>query len=90
MLGPGHRRWQTPPVADDKQRPADQRSLEPRQIAAIVLVVLMFIFVVENTRDVKIRFIIPAVTAPLWVALLVTVVIGIVAGWLIRGRRTKK
>jgi len=50
----------------------------------------MFIFVVENTRDVKIRFIIPAVTAPLWVALLVTVVIGIVAGWLIRGRRTKK
>ena len=77
-------------MADDKERPADKRSLEPRQIAAIVLVLLMFIFVVENTRRVKIRFIIPAVTTSVWVALLVSIVVGIVTGWLLRGRRSKK
>ena len=63
--------------------------LGPRGIAAIVLVVLAIIFIVENTRRAKIRFIVPQVNAPVWLALLVAAALGAVAGALVVHRRTK-
>ena len=39
--------------------------------AVLVLGVLVFVFVVENTRATKIRFFIPEVTSPLWLGLMV-------------------
>ncbi len=62
---------------DDATRP------KPRLILGIVLAVLGFVFVVENTRSTKIRFFVPQVTAPLWMGLLVAVLLGMLAGALI-------
>lgn len=55
----------------------------PRQTVGFVLLVLAVIFILENRRSTTIRFLIPNVTAPLWVALLGSVVVGIVAGALL-------
>ncbi len=54
-----------------------------RQTAGLVLVVLAVIFVLENRRSTTIRFLIPEVTAPLWVALIASLVLGLVAGGLL-------
>jgi uncharacterized integral membrane protein len=63
--------------------------LGSRGIAAIGLVVLAIIFIVENTRRARIRFIIPQVNAPVWLALLVAAALGALAGALLMHRRTK-
>ena len=61
----------------------EQTGPNPRLVIGIVLAVLVFVFVVENTRETKIRFFIPQVTAPLWMGLMVAALLGAVAGALI-------
>ena len=60
-----------------------------RQTIGMVLLVLAVIFILENRRSTTIRFLIPEVTAPLWVALLGSVLIGVVAGALITRDRDR-
>jgi uncharacterized integral membrane protein len=60
----------------------------PRQTIGLVLLVLAVIFILENRRSTTIRFLIPEVTAPLWVALLGSVLVGVVAGALITRDRS--
>ncbi len=60
-----------------------------RQIVGIVLVVLLALFVIANRDDTNISFLLVDVTAPLWVALLVTAVLGAAAGFLLSRRRYK-
>ena len=67
-------------------QPSDS-GLSPRAIAAITAGVLAVIFIVENNHKTKIRFIIPQVNAPLWLALLITAVLGGIAGALLQRRR---
>lgn len=55
----------------------------PRLLLALVLAVLLGVFVGENTRGITIRFIVPQVSAPLWVALLLTAVLGALTGGLV-------
>jgi len=63
--------------------------VSPRLVLGAVLVVLLVVFTFENRAETRIRFIIPEVTAPLWVALLGAALIGAVAGALLsRHRRT--
>jgi len=63
---------------------ADEHTrVNPRLVAGIVLAVLVFVFVVENTRATKIRFFVPEVSAPLWLGLTVAAVLGGLAGALI-------
>ena len=50
------------------------------RIVVLVLAVLALIFIFENTHDVRIRVLIPVVTMPLWGALLITFVVGILCG----------
>ena len=64
-----------------------KRQITPKQVGAILLVVLAIVFVAEYTRSTKIRFIGPAAAAPLWVALLVPLVLGFAAGALFMHRR---
>jgi uncharacterized integral membrane protein len=59
----------------------------PRQIVGAALAILMLIFVLENTRKVKIRFIVPEIRSPLWVALIVSVLVGVVIGLLLQRHR---
>jgi uncharacterized integral membrane protein len=65
---------------------ADRRPGVPfsaRQLAGVGLLVVAVIFILQNRRSTTIRFLIPEVTAPLWVALLVSVLLGVLAGGLL-------
>jgi uncharacterized integral membrane protein len=64
-------------------KPDPRTRLNPRLVLGVVLGVLVFVFVVENTRETKIRFFVPQVTAPLWIGLMVAALLGAVAGGLI-------
>jgi uncharacterized integral membrane protein len=57
--------------------------IHPRLIVGAVLGVLAFVFVVENTKETKIRFFVPQVTAPLWMGLILAALLGALAGGLI-------
>ncbi len=46
----------------------------------LVIAVLTLIFIFGNTRQTRIRLLIPEVTMPLWLALLFTLAIGALCG----------
>ncbi|TMM25194.1 MAG: LapA family protein [Actinobacteria bacterium] len=59
-------------------------------IVAGVLVLLLVVFLLQNTETTKIRFLFLDGTYPLWSLLLVGAALGFAAGWLVsaaRGRR---
>ena len=74
---------------DQTMSPPRDRSfpLSARQVIGLLLLVLAAIFVLENRRSTTVRFLIPEVTAPLWVALLVSMLVGVIAGALMARRR---
>lgn len=82
-----------PPMPEPSE---SKKKFGPREIGGLVALVLLVVFIVENTRRVRIRFIIPEVKAPLFVALLVAALVGALACWLVqhrlegRKRRRKK
>jgi uncharacterized integral membrane protein len=67
-----------------------QSGVSPRLIVGAVLVVLLLVFAVENRHQTRIRFIIPEVTAPLWLALLVSALIGAAACALLTRQRHQR
>ncbi|MFE0132143.1 DUF1049 domain-containing protein [Streptomyces sp. NPDC059037] len=62
-------------------------AMTPGRVAVLALAVLGLVFIFENTRHTKIRLLIPEVTMPLWVALLVTGLIGALCGAYFMRRR---
>ncbi|MFB7666166.1 LapA family protein [Kitasatospora sp. NPDC056138] len=60
-----------------------------RVIAIGVIVILAIWFLFANLEKVRIQFWVFTVTAPLWIALLATLVAGGALGWLAKGRRDK-
>ncbi|WP_327288087.1 LapA family protein [Streptomyces sp. NBC_01198] len=58
--------------------------MTPGRVVVLVLGLLGLVFVFENTKDVRIRLLIPEVTMPLWLALLITLVIGWLCGRFLR------
>lgn len=76
-----------PRRADDDRNLLQQ--LGVRGIAAIVLIIVAVIFLAENGRNTKIRFVGPEVSAPLWLALLIAVLLGALAGGLAMWRRDR-
>jgi uncharacterized integral membrane protein len=71
--------------------PERHSRIRPRLVFDAALVVVIVVFVIENTRQTKIRFLVPQVTAPLWTALFVAALLGALAGVLIaRHRRADK
>jgi uncharacterized integral membrane protein len=58
-----------------------EHTLTPRMLMAIGAAALALVFIAENTKTTDIRFIVPKVESPIWLALLVTFLIGAVAGW---------
>ncbi|MGN5635320.1 DUF1049 domain-containing protein [Streptomyces sp. AC154] len=61
----------------------------PARILVLVIAVLSVVFIAENTEDVKVRLIIPLVTMPLYVALIVMFVAGMACGAYFFRRRPK-
>ena len=74
----------------DKQGPSKaERKDRNRRIAALVVGILIIVFAIENTDDVKVRWIIPTTTTPLIVVIAVSFLLGLAGGYLLRGRRAK-
>ncbi|MHB9857972.1 LapA family protein [Streptomyces sp. YIM S03343] len=61
--------------------------MTPGRVAALVLAALGLIFIFENTHDTKIRLLIPEVVMPLWSALLISAIIGVLCGGYFMRRR---
>jgi uncharacterized integral membrane protein len=55
----------------------------------LAVAVLTLVFIFENTREVKIRLLIPEATMPLYGALLATAVLGAACGYYVAARRRK-
>lgn len=64
-------------------KPESDRRIPPRLVVGLVLAVLILVFIAENNRRTKMRFLLPEVTAPLWTALFVAALLGGVAGALL-------
>jgi uncharacterized integral membrane protein len=60
-----------------------------RVIAIGVIVVLAVWFLLANLDTVRIHFWVFTVEAPLWIALLATLLAGFALGWLVKGRRAR-
>lgn len=62
----------------------------PTRVLAIgAIVVLAVWFLLANLNKVEIQFWVFTVTAPLWIALLATLLAGGALGWLLKGRRSR-
>lgn len=64
--------------------------LNGRVIVLVIAVLALLAFVVQNTNDVQFNWLMIEVTLPLWLALLITAVLGALianlAGWVLRRR----
>ncbi|MET0804695.1 MAG: lipopolysaccharide assembly protein LapA domain-containing protein [Acidimicrobiales bacterium] len=67
------------------------RRLGARAIGLAVAVLALVAFIVQNTGDIRVEWLVFDVTLPLWLLLLITAVLGAVVanlgGWLARRRR---
>lgn len=75
------------PGPSDQPRVRRRITLSSRTVLIAVLAVLAAVFVVQNRQETEIRVIVPELTMPLWLALLATLLIGWVIGYLGRRRR---
>ncbi|UED87218.1 hypothetical protein [Streptomyces profundus] len=60
--------------------PRTNEFFTPGRIIMLVIAVVTLIFIFGNTRQTRIRLLIPEVTMPLWLALLFTLAIGALCG----------
>jgi uncharacterized integral membrane protein len=61
--------------------------ITPKRVAGLVIVALAVVFVVQNTRRTRVRFIVPIVTTWVWLALVVALILGFALGALVFRRR---
>lgn len=88
--------------ADPYQQPTDyppstpagadttKRNVSVGQILAAILFVVVIVFIIENSRQVRVRLIFPEVQAPLYVPILIAAVLGGLIGALLRYRRQRR
>jgi uncharacterized integral membrane protein len=89
---PGHQGYQGQPGPAPAAGPAKkQRSVSFGQILGGILLVLIIVFIVENTEETSIRIIAgPKVHAPVYVALLIAAVVGALVAALLSYRRHRR
>lgn len=61
--------------------------MTPGRVLVFVLLALTVVFIFENTAQTEIRLLIPVIVMPLWVALLIPGVIGLLSGMYLARRR---
>ncbi|MFC5136729.1 LapA family protein [Actinomycetospora rhizophila] len=75
------------PPATGGRSGTSKKGATSRRVVALVLLAVAVVFVLENRDLTEIRLLIPVVLMPLWAALTITLVLGLVAGWLVGRRR---
>lgn len=70
-----------------KNRAKGRGAITPGRAGIAALAVLTLVFIFENTRPTKIRLLIPQVTMPLYVALLIAALLGGLCGAYFARRR---
>ena len=71
----------------DEDRHASRFPLTARQVAGLVLLIVAVVFILQNRRRTVITFLVPEATAPVWLALLVSALLGFLVGALLISRR---
>ncbi|CAL9555507.1 DUF1049 domain-containing protein [Streptomyces atacamensis] len=61
--------------------------LTPGKVLVLLLLAATLVFVFQNTARTEVRLLVPIVTMPLWVALLIPGVIGLLSGMYLVRRR---
>ncbi|MDR1999206.1 MAG: LapA family protein [Frankiaceae bacterium] len=80
-----------PPMGQPSSPEPSSRSwLTSRTVGAAVIVAISIIFVLENTQRVRVRFLVPKVSAPLWLALVVAFALGAAFGLFLSRRRSHR
>ncbi|UYQ76971.1 LapA family protein [Glutamicibacter sp. JL.03c] len=69
-----------------KERKPRRFALIPRQWAAIALVIVALVFILQNLTYVRVEFFLIHTAAPLWLVLLVTLAAGYAIGWFSKRR----
>jgi len=75
------------PAGSPPAPPQPKSGMGFAQILGIIVLILVMVFLLENTRTVTLRLIGPEVKAPLYVAILIAAVLGALAAALLRFRR---
>ncbi|HEY7440486.1 MAG TPA: LapA family protein [Acidimicrobiia bacterium] len=71
----------------DGRRSRQGRTLRPKQVAGIVGMVILLILILANFGDVKIDLVVADFTLPLAIVIIVSALLGAIAGWAF-GRRS--
>lgn len=66
-------------MADRNRDQSSSRHLSPALIGAVILALVVIDFVAQNTNDVTIHFLVWSREVSVWIALLITAVVAIVA-----------
>lgn len=61
-----------------------------RKIIIFSLIIMVFIFVFQNTQIVEVKFLIWKISIPRALVLFSTLAIGLISGWMLPRRRDKK
>jgi uncharacterized integral membrane protein len=69
---------------NDRDR-SPRRGVSVKLVAALVLIALLVVFWAQNRARVHIHFLFVAHAARVWMALLISGVVGFIAGFLVRG-----
>ncbi|MDH6144400.1 MULTISPECIES: LapA family protein [Kitasatospora] len=74
----------------DGRKKSDIAGVPTSIVVGVVTALLALWFLLANLERVKIQFWFFTVTAPLWIALAATLLIGGVLGWVLKGRRENR
>jgi uncharacterized integral membrane protein len=77
-------------MADTSPAPGARRNIEPRTVAAAVVILLVLAFVIQNGEKRTIEFLWFDIDVGLWIALTVTFLLGAAVGWLLRRGRHER
>ncbi|SEB81354.1 Protein of unknown function [Paramicrobacterium humi] len=77
-------------MSDDTSTGGARRWLASINWIALVLVILVIVFMVQNAQETSVAILWVTVRWPLWLAMAIVFVLSFAAGYLARGRRFKR
>jgi uncharacterized integral membrane protein len=67
-----------------------EKLVTPRNVIGLLIAVLAIWFVIANNTEIRVRLWVTWVDAKLWIVLLCTFAAGLLTGWLLKRRRTRR